>query len=77
MGGIWSWGGRELQVSPDTYAAGGIVVIDGFPGTPDGHMAMYNGSQWVSDFKQRDLYPGPRYRTARPGYKVYRYGPGK
>ncbi len=70
-------GFRELQVSPDTYAAGDVVVIDGFSSAPDGHMAMYNGTQWVSDFKQRDLYPGPRYRTAQPKYKVYRYGTGK
>lgn len=68
-------GFSELMVCcPLSYVAGDVVVIDGIPSSPDGHMAMYNGTEWVSDFVQRDLYPGPRYRTSQPSYKVYRYG---
>ena len=34
-----------------------------------GHVAMYNGKQWISDFKQNDMNP---YRKNVP-YRVYRY----
>ena len=34
-----------------------------------GHIAMYNGKQWISDFKQNDKNP---YRKNVP-YRVYRY----
>ena len=34
-----------------------------------GHVAMYNGKQWISDFKQKNMNP---YRKDVP-YRVYRY----
>ena len=34
-----------------------------------GHIAMYNGKQWISDFKQKNMNP---YRKDVP-YRVYRY----
>ncbi len=34
-----------------------------------GHVAMYNGEQWVSDFKQKRMSP---YRQQVP-YRLYRY----
>ena len=64
----------DFTVVSDTIPeAGDVVVIDGFEGNSHGHMAMYDGSAWVSDFVQRDLYPGPGYRTHKPQYKVYRH----
>jgi len=39
-----------------------------------GHMAIFDGISWVSDYVQRELYPGPRYRQDRPSYYIYRYG---
>ena len=33
---------------------------------------MHDGKQWVSDFKQRDLYGGPGYRNNNASYSVYR-----
>ncbi|MBI5428023.1 MAG: hypothetical protein HZA02_07065 [Nitrospinae bacterium] len=43
---------------------------------PDGHIQMYNGEQWVSDFKQPrrtdGLWPGPDYRAFKPPYAIYR-----
>ena len=27
---------------------------------------------WYSDFRQRDMWGGPGYRSARPAYKIYR-----
>ncbi len=34
-----------------------------------GHVAMYNGKQWISDYKQNDMSP---YGKGVP-YRVYRY----
>lgn len=59
-----------------TPQRGDVVVIEGIPGHDDGHMAIYDGTRWISDFKQRpgaDVYPGPDYRKAQPAYKIYRH----
>lgn len=53
---------------------GDVVVIQSYPGgSQAGHIAMFNGSQWVSDFKQRDMWAGPGYRTHKPLYAIYRH----
>lgn len=55
-------------------AKGDVVVIQSYPGgSLAGHIAMFDGTQWVSDFKQRDIWAGPGYRTHRPAYVVYRH----
>lgn len=67
-------GFRQLLSNTAPYLAGDVVIIDGCEGALAGHMAMFDGSLWVSDFKQRELYPGPSYRKVKPKYAVYRYG---
>ncbi|TAM00709.1 MAG: CHAP domain-containing protein [Paraburkholderia sp.] len=53
---------------------GDVIVIQPAPGHAHGHMAIYSGSIWISDFKQLNgFYPGPAYRTARPSYQIYRH----
>ncbi|CAJ0801399.1 hypothetical protein LMG7141_03962 [Ralstonia condita] len=53
---------------------GDVIVIQPAPGHPHGHMAIYDDSHWISDFKQlHGFYPGPAYRSAQPAYKIYRY----
>ena len=55
--------------------AGDIAVIQPINGHPHGHIAMYNGSKWVSDFRQNHgHYPGPSYRKFQLSFTVYRYG---
>jgi hypothetical protein len=52
---------------------GDIVVIqpcDG--GNSAGHIQMYSGAEWISDFRQRDEWPGPRYRTQKPPRAIFR-----
>ena len=58
------------------YAKGDVMVIGPVPEDPHGHMAMFDGSTWVSDFVQRDQWPAAAYRTANPKPKVtiYRHG---
>lgn len=56
------------------YGAGDVVVIQPITGHPHGHMAMFDGKIWISDFKQyHGLYPGPSYRNKKPAFTVYRY----
>lgn len=38
-----------------------------------GHVAGYDGRNWISDFIQNDYWAGPRYRTERPKNAVFRY----
>lgn len=65
-------GFSQLTADNGIYLPGDVVVINGFAGNPHGHMALYNGTNWVSDFMQRDLYPGRSYRAHRPTYIIYR-----
>lgn len=47
------------QMSPDTPEAPGDVIVWGpIPGHPHGHIQIYDGKTWVSDFRhRRDLSP--------------------
>lgn len=61
--GLPSVGFERLKVDdPNNYPkqVGDVYVIDKFVGNkgknhPHGHIAMWNGKQWVSDFKQRNM----------------------
>lgn len=65
---------KVLPAGLSTFTAGDVAVIQPIPGHPHGHMTMFNGGIWISDFKQRyGLYPGESYRKLKPPYKVYRY----
>ena len=53
---------------PNDYTPikGDIVVFDTYPGQPKypaGHIQMYNGEKWVSDFVQRRFSPGTAYEN--------------
>ena len=57
------------------FSPGDVAVIQPIPGHPHGHMAMFNGEIWISDFRQsHGLYPGPTYRKIKPAFTIYRYG---
>jgi len=66
-----------VAVDNDKYVPqkGDIAVIQPYNGAvrPDGHIAGYDGSQWVSDFKQPSLWPSHNYENANPSYKIYRH----
>lgn len=55
------------------YLAGDVVIIQNVTGHPHGHMAMYDGQYWVSDFVQSSIYPGPAYMQNNASYVIYRY----
>ncbi len=72
-GSLIKAGFKELLSTTINYEKGDVVVIDGFAGNDNGHMAMYDGSVWISDFMQNGLYPGSGYRTHKPSFIIYRY----
>lgn len=56
------------------YEPGDVAIIHSIPRHPDGHACMFDGKQWISDFRQeRGMYPGPDYRTDMPPFVVYRH----
>ncbi len=78
------WGFTIVATSLDGYTPrkGDIAVIQGYPGGteckagPCGHIQMYYGEQWVSDFFQstnRTFYPGPAYEKNAPSFEIYRW----
>lgn len=65
------------EVSPIGYIPpkGDLIVMSPFVGRKkhlSGHIQMWNGTQWVSDFKQKALYAGRDYREFRPKYVILR-----
>ncbi|MBF7997621.1 hypothetical protein [Rahnella laticis] len=70
-------GGTELTdtASVPGQQAGDVVVIAEIPGHKYGHMAMFNGTQWVSDFKQKkSFYPANAYIALKSAFIMYRFG---
>lgn len=64
-----------LDASPAEAMPGDVVVFDRIPlSHPFGHTAMYDGTQWVSDFVQPHFYVSDAYRRYNK-YKFYRYQP--
>ncbi|MBV4366919.1 hypothetical protein [Erwinia phyllosphaerae] len=65
-------GFREVP-SAFPVMAGDVAIIQPYNGgNPSGHMTMYDGTKWISDFTQRGMYPGPGYRRMHPAFKIYR-----
>jgi hypothetical protein len=56
------------------HRVGDVAVIQPIEGHPHGHMTMFNGTHWISDFEQQHgVYPGHSYRLAKPSYAIYRH----
>ncbi|CAA0145416.1 putative enzyme [Tenacibaculum maritimum] len=70
-------GFKEVQVFDDNYQKGDIAVFERFQGVKKyhkyGHIQIYNGEKWVSDFFQTDFWAGNDYRVKEPNYKIYRW----
>ena len=56
---------------------GDIAVFQAFQGTKKyheyGHIQMFNGAHWFSDFQRNNFWAGQDYRTFKPSYKLYRW----
>ncbi len=75
---IESWGFSKITTTD--YKMGDVVVMNAIKGHPNGHMMMFNGTHWVSDYFQdtspkvdpTGFWPGGDYRNANPSFSVYR-----
>ena len=65
-------GFARVSETPYVPQTGDIAVIQGTSKSVHGHIAGYDGTQWISDFVQRELYPGPSYRAEKPAIEIYR-----
>ncbi|QBI04975.1 hypothetical protein EYF70_10795 [Pseudoduganella albidiflava] len=73
---------NNLMCSKVTFKpiAGDVAIFDAFEGHRHGHIQMFNGVQWISDFLQKNiypdqapgLYPGGSYRKPEIPFKIYR-----
>ena len=68
-------GFEEISVKGYKPMKGDISVLPTNKYTPFGHIAVYNGEQWVSDFKQKSIYPSGAYRTVGK-YQIFRASDG-
>ncbi len=71
------WGPTLLKngaavISPDGYTPqkADVAVFAGSDAHPYGHITIYDGKQWVSDFKQRNMSP---YRSGTTPATIYRF----
>ena len=51
------------KISPNYLQAGDICVLSTNSRSNFGHIAIYNGQMWISDYKQKSLYPNSAYRN--------------
>lgn len=72
-------GFKEVESEGYVPQKGDIVVFSAIKGHKHGHICMYDGRQWVSDFKQRSMYSAKAYRSEgthsywrRPDGKTWR-----
>ena len=67
------WGFEEINKENYVPQKGDVRIIQPPQGETHGHMNMYNGERWVSDFIERDYWPGPAYRREEPDYQIFRH----
>jgi RHS repeat-associated protein len=67
-----SRGAQEVPSKDYMPQMGDIVVFGKTQAHPHGHTAIYDGTQWISDFKQRDMNPY-RNRESAGRHTIYRF----
>jgi hypothetical protein len=65
----------DFSLSSDSpFKSGDVAVFagaDGIPGGENGHMQMFDGTNWISDFVQSHFSPGPAFNGVK--VKIYRH----
>jgi type VI secretion system secreted protein VgrG len=68
------WGFKAVSDVSYVPIAGDIRVFQPYVGgNPAGHIDMYNGTQWVSDFKEKNFWPGRGYQDNKASFKIFRW----
>jgi hypothetical protein len=53
---------------------GDVIVYQSIAGHPDGHMQIYDGDEWVSDFTQNSIWPSNTNAAwKKASYTIYRF----
>jgi hypothetical protein len=52
---------------------GDIAVIEATSKDAYGHIEAFDGTNWISDFVQREFWPGPSFRVEKPQFAIYRW----
>ena len=68
-------GFKEISLQNYSPIKGDISVLPANSHSPFGHIAIYNGKYWISDFKQNSIYPGSSYRKVQT-YQIFRITDG-
>ena len=71
--GIMTKMGYKEISKPSYFQKGDITVTEKNSNHPHGHIAMYSGTQWISDFRQKSEFV---YSKNQPPVHYYRYGDG-
>ena len=53
------------------FQSGDVAVFQATPASEHGHMQMYDGNDWISDFIQTQFSPGPSFNAAK--VQIYRH----
>lgn len=67
---------KEVAINDYHPQKGDIIVFQSIRNHEHGHIAMYNGNIWISDFKQRDMFGGKSFREQKIEYHVFRRNTG-
>ena len=67
-------GFEEISTKEYKPMKGDISVLPQNKKSSFGHIAIYDGNNWVSDFKQNNFYPNTTYK--KNGYKIFRANDG-
>jgi hypothetical protein len=67
-------GFQKVDIAGYSPLKGDVAVFQPPSGRAEGHIQMFNGEKWVSDFVQPNpnIYPGPKYREESVSYEIYR-----
>ncbi len=66
-------GFAEVSAAGYMPQKGDVAVIGATSASVHGHIQGHDGTQWISDFIQREFWPGPSFRTEKPAHAIYRY----
>ena len=70
--GLLKAGFRLIDIKSDSQLrVGDVVVFQVTRTSPWGHIAVWTGEIWVSDYRQKSIHPDSSYKNAIPTF--YRY----
>ena len=67
-------GFNKINIDYTQAKKGDVVVFQAIGNRKYGHTAIYNGEQWVSDFKQKSFFVHKDYTRKDAKWQIYRQG---